>query len=176
LKAIAAVHSRLGPRYLGRPTGFAAVGLLQVRAFALIPFGDWLRQPCASLAQRTASARTSLIRPVLRQVEALAARRSGFASASGGSAVLLGLSPCPVTLRPRGRGTGCACKGVFIKLRFTNLPPCSPVPAVAVVHRAKDSGERRPVPGRRPMRTPPLHPRGSRSRSPASLQLQLQRN
>ena len=65
----------------GRPTGFAAVGLLQVRAFALIPFGDWLRQPCASLAQRTASARTSLIRPVLRQVEALAARRLRYASA-----------------------------------------------------------------------------------------------
>ena len=37
----------------GRPTGFAAVGLLQVRAFALIPFGDGLRPPCASLAHGT---------------------------------------------------------------------------------------------------------------------------
>jgi hypothetical protein len=33
------------------PTGFAGAGLLQVRAFALIPCGDGLQPPCASLAQ-----------------------------------------------------------------------------------------------------------------------------
>jgi len=43
--------------------------------------------------------------------------------------------------------------GVHNACALRMLPPCSPVPAVAVVHRAKNSGKRRPAPGRRPMRT-----------------------
>lgn len=42
------LHARID---IGRPTGVAGVGLLQVRAFALIPCGERLRRPCASLAQ-----------------------------------------------------------------------------------------------------------------------------
>lgn len=53
----------MGEAVGGRPSGFAAVGLLQVRAFALIPCGDGARPPCASLA-RGLRPLTSSIRPV----------------------------------------------------------------------------------------------------------------
>lgn len=137
----------------GRLPGFAGAGLLQVRASALIPCGDGLRPPSGSLTQGLGPTATGLRpgrpsirparRPVALQVRALAARR--FADRLGacwfGDAVFPESFTLSVTVRPRRQETGCAFKGVFIKLRFTNLPPCSPVCAVAVRHRAKNSGK-----------------------------------
>lgn len=68
-----ALHARIA---IGRPTSVAGVGLFQVRAFALIPCGEGLRPPCASLAQGLRPfPGLPLIRPASRQVRALAARR-----------------------------------------------------------------------------------------------------
>jgi len=137
----------------GRPTGFAAVGLLQVRACALIPFGDWLRQPCVSLArgQGDCVPWTSLDQTCLRQVAALAARRFRCASASGGAAVFLCSSLSPVTLRLRCRVTGCACKGVFITLaRYECFPlaPPSPPSLSFTGRRTQENGGQLRVGGR----------------------------
>lgn len=109
---------------VGRPTGVAGVGLLQVRAFALIPCGEGLRPPCASLARGRGP--LSLHRSDL-PAAGEGARRAAVAVrlgvARGRVAVFLGSSPGSATLRARCRGSGCACKGVFITpARYENFP------------------------------------------------------
>jgi len=56
LACITAIGSSLAsePACPGRLPGCAGAGLLQVRACALIPFGDGLRPPSASLTQAAA--------------------------------------------------------------------------------------------------------------------------
>ena len=97
----------------------------------------------------------------LRQVGALAARRLRHASASD---VVPGCRfpesfACSGDSAPARPGNRLRLPGGLHNpppLRspaLRMLPPGFPGPTVAVVHRAKNSGKRRPAPGRRPMRT-----------------------
>lgn len=140
-------------RSFGRPTGVAGVGLLQVRAFALIPCGEGLRPPCASLAQGLRPfPGLPPIRPASRQVRALAARRfrCAFEDAAGGCRLPESFT-LSVTLRARRRGTGCACKGVFIThARYEGFPLAPPSPRAPAVtgRRTQEDGGRRLMRGR----------------------------
>lgn len=117
----------------GRSTRGSAASFRRALAASLRP-----RSPLAAgripavphVAARPASiaGRTSIDQTCLRHVVALAARRLMHASASFASRAAVVLSPslCPVTLRPRCRGTGCACKGVFITLARYECFPLAP--------------------------------------------------
>jgi len=112
---------------VGRPSGFAAVGLLQVRAFALIPFGDGLRPPCASLTQRLRRS-TSTDQTCLRQVRALAARRFLYASASVAGCRLPAFFALSGDSAPAGLGDRLRLQGGFHKASLYKPSPLLPRP------------------------------------------------
>ena len=113
---------------LGAPPASPLSGCSRFAPSRSSPHGDGLRPPCASLAREpgTGVPETSIDQTCLRHVEALAARRFLHASASSRCRFPEPFA-CPVTLRPRCRGTGFACKGVFITLaRYEGFPLAPP--------------------------------------------------